>query len=108
MVSICGGKVDMKKFRVITICGSRKFSKEIKEVQKKLILEGNIVLCVELMDEDIHAEKQQLLGEMHMQKILMSDEVFICNVSGYIGESTKSEIKFALENNKKVSYLEKV
>ena len=43
---------------------------------------------------------------MHKQKIDMSDEIFVINVGGYIGESTRSEIEYAKEHGKKISYLE--
>lgn len=35
----------------------------------------------------------------------MSDEIYVINVGGYIGESTNSEIEYAKQNNKKVTYL---
>ena len=43
---------------------------------------------------------------MHRQKIDLSDEIYVINVNGYIGESTKSEIEYAISNGKKVKYLE--
>ena len=36
----------------------------------------------------------------------MADAIYVINVGGYIGESTKSEIEYALRNGKKVYYLE--
>jgi len=36
----------------------------------------------------------------------MADEIFVINVGGYIGESTRSEIEYALSTGKKVEYLE--
>ena len=36
----------------------------------------------------------------------MADEIFVINVDGYIGESTRSEIDYAIEHGKKVRYLE--
>ena len=36
----------------------------------------------------------------------MADEIFVINVSGYIGESTRSEIMYAEMNGKPVRYLE--
>ena len=48
-----------------------------------------------------------MLDDMHKRKIDMSDEIFVINVGGYIGESTKSEIEYAKKHNKKVNYLEK-
>ena len=49
---------------------------------------------------------KQKLNLMHRQKIDMSDEIFVINKDGYIGESTKAEIEYAKLNEKKVSYLE--
>ena len=36
----------------------------------------------------------------------MVQQEFVINVGGYIGESTKSEIKYAKETGKQVNYLE--
>lgn len=42
---------------------------------------------------------------MHKRKIDMADEIFVINVDGYIGESTKSEIEYAIKTGKGVAYL---
>jgi len=34
-----------------------------------------------------------------LPKIDMSDSIFVINPGGYIGESTKSEIKYAIEHS---------
>ena len=51
-----------------------------------------------------------MLDDMHKRKIDMADEIFVINVGGYIGDyigdSTKSEIKYAKEHGKTVRYLE--
>jgi hypothetical protein len=36
----------------------------------------------------------------------MADEIFVINVGGYIGSSTRSEIEYAIMTNKPVKYLE--
>ena len=38
----------------------------------------------------------------------MADEIFVINVDGYIGNSTKSEIEYALKIGKGVAYLHPV
>lgn len=108
-----------KKYKVITLCGSTRFKDEFLEVQKKLTLAGNIVISVGLFghsgdkevwenqNEDTRTKTKEMLDDMHKRKIDMSDEIFVINVGGYIGESTKSEIEYALKNGKKVRYLEK-
>ena len=49
---------------------------------------------------------KEMLDDMHKRKIDMADEIFVINVGGYIGESTRSEIAYAEKNGKKVNYLE--
>lgn len=45
---------------------------------------------------------------MHLQKIDMADEIFVINVGGYIGESTKREIEYAFVKGKFIRYLEPI
>lgn len=97
-------------YKVITLCGSTKFKDEFMRVQKELTLAGNIVISVGLFghsgDKEVWTEgTKEMLDDMHKRKIDMADEIFVINVDGYIGESTKSEIKYAKEHGKKVNYL---
>ena len=100
------------KYKVITLCGSTRFKDEFLATQKKLTLEGNIVISVGLFghsgDDEVWKEgTKEMLDDMHKRKIDMADEIFVINVNDYIGSSTKSEIEYAIKNNKKVNYLEK-
>ena len=99
------------KYKVITLCGSTKFNDEFLLEQKRLTLEGNIVISVGLFghsgDDEVWTENiKKMLDEMHKRKIDMADEIFVINKNGYIGSSTKSEIEYALKTNKKVNYME--
>ena len=106
------------KYKVITLCGSTKFKDEFLREQKRLTLEGNIVISVGLfgqsgdnkvwenMDEGTLTKTKEMLDDMHKRKIDMADEIFVINVGGYIGESTKSEIAYAESTGKTVRYLE--
>ena len=100
----------MNRYNIITLCGSIKFKDEFLKVQEKLTLEGNIVFTPNFFNnikkEEITKELKKMLDEMHKQKIDMSDEIYVINVGGYIGDSTKSEIEYAKSKGKKVSYLE--
>ena len=60
------------------------------------------------MDEGTLTKTKEMLDDMHKHKIDMADEIYVINVGGYIGESTKSEIKYAKDNNKIVRYLEEI
>ena len=88
------------KYKVITLCGSTKFKEQYLEAQKRLTLEGNIVISVGLFghsgDDEVWAEDTKaMLDDMHNRKIDMADEIFVINVGGYIGESTRNEIAYA-------------
>ena len=88
------------KYKVITLCGSTKFKEDFLREQKILTLEGNIVISVGLFghsgDNEVWSEgTKEMLDDMHKRKIDMADEIFVINVNGYIGESTKSEIEYA-------------
>jgi len=108
----------VKQYKVITLCGSTKFKDEFLKVQKDLTLQGNIVISVGLfghsgdnevwenMDEGTLTKTKEMLDDMHKRKIDMADEIFVINVGGYIGESTKSEIEYAKSTGKKINYLE--
>jgi hypothetical protein len=105
-------------YKVITLCGSTRFKDAFMEVQKRLTLEGNIVISVGLfghsgddevwdgMDEGTLSKTKEMLDDMHKRKIDMADEIYVINVGGYIGESTRSEIEYAKATGKQVNYLE--
>ena len=47
-----------------------------------------------------------MLDDMQLRKIDLADEIFVVNVGGYIGSSTRSEIEYAMSTGKTVRYLE--
>ena len=99
------------QFPVITLCGSSRFKDQFIEAQKRLTLEGNIVISVGLFghsgDDEVWTEgTKEMLDNMHKRKIDMADAIYVINVDGYIGESTRSEIEYAIRNGKEVRYLE--
>lgn len=101
----------MNEFKVITLCGSTKFKDEFLESQKKLTLDGYIVISVGLFghsgDDEVWNEgNKEMLDRMHKRKIDMAEEIFVVNPGGYIGESTRSEIEYAKANKKKIRYYE--
>lgn len=106
------------KYKVIPLCGSTRFKDEFMEAQKRLTLEGNIIISVGLfghagdaevwenMDEGTLTKTKEMLDDMHKRKIDMADEIYVINVGGYIGSSTKSEIEYAKATGKGIRYME--
>lgn len=95
--------------KVITLCGSTKFKEFFLNVNKWLTLQGNVVISVGLFgqvdNEPILPEDKILLDEIHKAKIDLADEIFVINVGGYIGSSTRSEIEYADSKGKKIRFL---
>lgn len=100
--------------KVVCLCGSTKFRDQFIRSNYEETMKGNIVLSVGFY---LHSPKsgepvgctndQKIkLDELHKRKIDLADEVFVLNVGGYIGTSTRSEIDYALAHNKPVRYLE--
>ena len=110
---------EIKKNRptIVCLCGSTKFKDAFTKAQLEETLAGKIVLtigCNMKSDTEIfgHLSKQDFdstklkLDELHKRKIDLADEVMILNVGGYIGESTQSELSYAINENKQITYLE--
>lgn len=101
----------MNEFKVITLCGSTRFKEQFIEIQKKLTLEGNIVISVGAFghcgDNEVWTDgKKAMLDRMHFAKIDLADEIFVINVDNYIGDSTRNEIEYAKSKGKRVRFLE--
>ena len=99
------------KYPVITLCGSTRFKDAFLEAQKRLTLAGNIVISVGLFghsgDDEVWTEgTKEMLDDMHKRKIDMADGIYVINVGGYIGQSTRSEIEYARSQGKTVEFLE--
>lgn len=94
---------------VITICGSSRFKNEIMAMAHDLTLQGHIVLmpCVfhHADNEELTTEEKIRLDNLHKEKIMMSDAIFVVNVDNYIGESTYGEIDWANRMKKEIFFL---
>src|SRR4051794_19437799 len=100
--------------KVITLCGSARFEAEFAEINQRLTMEGCVVISLgmfslpELPGYDWTADSSNLkgrLGDVHLQKIRVADEVFIVDPGGYVGESTRREIAYAESLGKPVRFL---
>ncbi len=95
--------------KIITVCGSLKFYKEMMETTEKMELQGNCMLVPiynpnKASKDDFTEEEALMLDKMHKERIKLSDAILVVNVNGYIGSSTKSEIEFAKALNKEIIY----
>ena len=93
--------------KIITLCGSLKFQKEMMTVAEKMALEGYCILTpVYPVLENMKATEEQLikLKEAHFKRIELSDAILVVNINNYIGESTNLEIDYAKKLGKETIY----
>lgn len=84
---------------IITLCGSTKFDKAFEEWNVRLTLLGNTVFSIVIPSHayqiELTQEQKDIFDKAHLHKIALSDEIFVIDVDGYIGESTQKEIDYA-------------
>jgi hypothetical protein len=94
--------------KIITICGSLRFQKEMLVISEKMELEGNCVLppiYPARPNKESYTEEELLMfDKMHKEKIKLSDAILVVNVDNYIGNATKNEIEYAKSLNKEILY----
>ena len=96
--------------KIVTLCGSTKFRSEFHAKARELALDGCVVFGPEVFshaeDLELSAGQVERLDALHKRKIVLSDEIYVLNIGGYIGYSTHSEILFAKERELPVIYHE--
>jgi len=94
----------------VCLCGSTRFKQTYREEERRLTMEGKIVLSCGLFghadDIDLSSDEKEMLDRLHKRKIDRADRIHVINVGGYIGDSTRGEIEYARENRVKISWLE--
>lgn len=95
--------------KVITICGSMRFTKDIMRIATKLETDkGYCVLqpVYNFDDKVLNETELKNVVKAHNKKIDISDAIFVVNVGGYNGKSVTEEIEYAKSLNKEILYLE--
>ncbi len=105
--------------RVITLCGSTRFPDAFALATMHLSLMGHIVIPLGMLghadeprgarfltsDGDETTPEKQGLDELHFRRIDLSDGIFVVNVGGYVGSSTRREILYAGGQGKAVEWM---
>lgn len=105
--------------KVITLCGSSRFPEAFHLANLHLSMLGHIVISLGafghadqptgarflLSDGDETTPEKQAIDQLHFRKIDLADEIFVVNVGGYVGSSTRREIEYARSLGKPVSWM---
>lgn len=93
--------------KIITLCGSLKFQKEMMTIAEKMSLNGVCILTPVypiLESNEKTVEQINMLKEAHFKRIELSDAILVVNVNNYIGKSTSLEIEYAKKSGKEIMY----
>lgn len=102
------------KPEIVVLCGSTKFFQTFRDQNLRLTLEGKIVLsigCDTKSDHDMEsaaavADHKVKLDQLHKRKIDLANRVLVLNVDNYIGDSTASEVAYAMFHSASIDWLE--
>lgn len=101
----------MTRPTIVCLCGSTKFRDAYTQATRDKTLAGEIVLSVGLFGHleglDTASDTKVMLDELHLRKIDLADYVYVVDVDGYVGESTRREVAYAREHGKRVEFLSK-
>jgi len=104
---------------ITTLCGSTRFPDAFRIVEAHLGMQGRAVFSVAMMghadeprgarslcsDGDETTPEKRALDGLHFGKIVASDTIFVINVGGYVGSSTRREILYAKKLGKPIEWL---
>lgn len=99
------------ELKVITICGSMRYTKEMMKIAYELEVKKGytVIQCVYPVEGQTYGDTDfSMLDKIHRKKIDISDAIYVVNIDGYIGNSTKNEIEYATHNGKEVIYHEPI
>jgi len=105
-----GLPVEEEMPEVVTLCGSTRFKDAFVSENRRLSLDGKIVISLGVFchqEPDFDWESLEgSLDQLHFRKIDLANRVHVINIEGYIGESTSREIAYAESKGKRISYME--
>lgn len=102
---------------IVCLCGSTRFKDAFAAANTRFTFEGKIVLTMSNFTQtDEGGPKEEVYGpdvalmldRVYLNKIWLSHRVFVINVGGYIGASTRREIRYAKRIGRKIEYLESI
>jgi len=98
------------KIKVVTMCGSMKFNKEMRAIARKIEAKQGwaVIQCIysKKTDKLDNVDEMHNIEVAHYKKIEISDAIYVVNIGGYIGAATKRAIAYAKKCGKEIIYHE--
>lgn len=109
-------KEEAVKTKIVCISGSTRFLDQMAIAAWEMEKKGILVIGPHLLPQSYPGVKpshqaeeegvREILDELHLRKIDLSDEVYVVNVNGYIGQSTRNELRYAVKAGKPLAWME--
>lgn len=96
----------LERPKVVCLCGSLRFHALFRSERRRLTSRGVIVLGPEDISDELTTSRREALGELHLRRIDLADEVRVVSEGGYVGSATRREIEYAREKRKVISSVE--
>lgn len=96
--------------KIITICGSMRFSEQMKQIAWNLESDQGycVIQCVySENNKPIDDRMVKNMAYAHHKKIDICDAVYIVDIDNYIGASVKEEIEYAKQKGKEIIFYSK-
>lgn len=91
--------------KTVTICGSMRFENEMQRIAFELEIKHrcNVLQCIYgLRKEQLTSNEITILEEAQLNRIKLSDAIYVVDIGGYIGDMTKKEMSYAKAHGKKI------
>ncbi len=91
--------------KIVTICGSMKYEKQMQRIAFELETKHNcnVLQCIYgLKKDELTPQELSFLKQAQFERIDISDAIYVVDIDGYIGDSTKKEINYAEQNGKEI------
>lgn len=94
---------------IVCICGSMRFYQQMLQAAADETVKGNIVLAPfsVVAPADQGSDLKRMLDELHREKIRMCSRIIVVtDQNGYVGNSTRGEMCYALSIGKEMDVRE--
>lgn len=94
-----------KSRKITTICGNPEFKDIILDKYREFSTNGEMVFIDISFENNMEYDDMEIYKEIHKDKILLSDTVYVINIDNKINDIVKEEIEFAKKHNKQIIYM---
>ncbi len=93
--------------KTVTICGSMRYENQMQGIAFELETKHgfNVLQCIYgIKKDELTPCELSSLKQAQLERIAISDAIYVVDIDGYIGDSTKEEISYAKQAGKEIIF----